>query len=101
MDHAAAQNLNPAFALAQAAAFAVAAEALDIHLGGRLGEGEVMGTEPHHSILTIQPLDKGFQAAFQVSHGDALVHHQTLDLMEQRGSGWHPQRRSGKPVRER
>ena len=35
--HAAAQNLDPALALADAAALAVAGKALHIHLGGGLG----------------------------------------------------------------
>ena len=39
MYHAAAQNLNPALALAQAAAFAVAVEALHVNLS----EGSVKG----------------------------------------------------------
>ena len=54
MYHAAAENLNPAFALAQAAAFPVAVEAHNVHFGTRLGEREMMRTEFYFGILSEQ-----------------------------------------------
>ena len=87
MYHAAAKDLDPAFALADAAALALAGEALHVHFGGRFGEGEMMRTEPHHRILAVQALDDRFQAALQVAHGDALIDDKPLDLMEDGGVG--------------
>ena len=46
-----------------------------------------MGTEPGDGIGTVDGLDDGVQCALQVRHGHALVHHQTLDLMEHGGVG--------------
>ena len=48
--HTAAQNLDPALALAQAAALAVAVEALNVQLGGRLGEREVVRAEADDGV---------------------------------------------------
>ena len=85
--HAAAQNFDPAFALADAAALAMAGKALDIDLGGGFGEGEVVRTEAHDGIFAVQALDDRFQAALEVAHGDALINDQALDLMEDGGVG--------------
>ena len=54
--------------LQSAAALAVAVEALDVHLGGRLGEGEVVRAEAHDRVLAVQPLGKHLQRALQVGH---------------------------------
>ena len=43
MDHAAAEDLQPAGALADGASLPGAQEALDVHLGGGFGEGKVAG----------------------------------------------------------
>ena len=61
--------------------------ALDVYLAGGLGEGEVVGTKPGDGIGAVDGLDDGVQRALQVRHGHALVHHQTLDLMEHGGVG--------------
>ena len=45
MNHAAAEDLYPAGALAEAAAFSAALEAGYVHLRARLCEREMMGTE--------------------------------------------------------
>ena len=82
MYHAAAQNFNPALAFTQAAAFAMAVEALYVNLCGRLGEGEMMGTETYHTVLAIQTLDKGFQCALQIGKRNSLIDHKALNLME-------------------
>ena len=83
MNHTAAENLNPALALAQTAAFAVAVKALYIQLCGWLGEWEVMWSETNNRVLAIQTFYKYLQGTFEVCHGDVFVHNQTLDLMEQ------------------
>ena len=85
--HAGAQHLDPTLALAGGAALAAALVALDVHLAGRLREGEVVGTEAGDGAGAVDGLDDGVQRAFQVRHGHALVHHQTLDLMEHGGVG--------------
>ena len=85
--HAGAQHFDPALALAGGAALAAALVALDVYLAGGLGEGEMVGTEPGDGIGTVDGLDDGVQCALQVRHGHALVHHQTLDLMEHGGVG--------------
>ncbi len=82
MDHACAEQFDPALALAHAAALAAALKALDIHLAAGLGEGEVMGAEAGPGFRTVQAVDELVQRALQVGEGDALVHHEPLDLME-------------------
>ena len=74
-------------ALAERAAFTVAAVALDIHLRRRLGEREVMRTETNNRVLAVQLLCEQLENALQVAHADALIDNQTLDLMEQRRVG--------------
>ena len=46
-----------------------------------------MGTEAGDGGGAVDFLDHGVQRALQVCHGHALVHHQTLDLMEHGGVG--------------
>ena len=94
MDHAGAQELNPALAVAGGADLAVhltsavAFVALHVHLAAGLGEGEVVGTEADHRILAVEPLAPAVsKAALQVAHGDALVYHQALHLVEHGGVG--------------
>ena len=87
VNHAAAEDLDPALALAERAAFTVAAVALDIHLRRRLGEREVMRTETNNRVLAVQLLCEQLENALQVAHADALIDNQTLDLMEQRRVG--------------
>ena len=83
MHHAAAEDLDPAFALAEWTALAAALKAADINFAAGLRKGEVVGTQTDFCILAVQTLGKGLQRAFQVCHGNALVYHQTLDLVEQ------------------
>ena len=89
VNHAAAQNLNPALTVAYRAVriLTVALEALIVHLSGRLGKREVVRTEADNRLLTVQLLRKHFENSLQIGHADALVDDQTLDLMEQRGMG--------------
>ena len=87
IDHAAAENLHPvgAFADAQHAAFTGAA---DIHFRRRFGEREIARAESHRQI---GHLEEGFgeidQAAFEMAHMSVLIDHQPLDLMEHRRMG--------------
>ncbi len=87
MHHPRAQNLNPARALADAAALAAAGGAGDVHLGAGFGEGEERGTEAHLGFRPVNFMGELLQHALQVAHGDPLVHHQALHLMEHRGMG--------------
>ena len=89
VNHAAAQNFNPALTVAYRTIriLAVALEALIVHLCGRLGEREVVRTEADNRLLAVQLLRKHFQNALQIGHADAFVDDQTFDLMEQRGMG--------------
>src|SRR5690606_5041843 len=50
MDHAAAHHLQPAGVATDPAALTPAVAALDIHLGGGLGEGEIGGPEAHRQV---------------------------------------------------
>ena len=82
MDHAAAKDLDPAAALAESAALAVAFEAAHVHLGAGLREGEMMGAELHPGICAEEFSGKFLQSPFQIGKGNILVNNQTLNLME-------------------
>ena len=64
MNHAAAEDFNPALALAETAAFSMAVEAHDVDFGGWLREGKVMGTEPDDGFLAVKTFDENFKGAF-------------------------------------
>ena len=85
--HAAAEDLDPALSLAERAARAVAAVALDIHFRGRLGEREVVRAEADDRVLAVQLFGEQLEDALEVGHADALIDNQTLDLVEQRRMG--------------
>ena len=87
MYRTAAEDLNPALALAEPAALAAALEAADIHLGAGLGEREVMRAELNLGFRSEHLLCKLCQGSLQVCEGDVLIHHKSLDLMEGRGMG--------------
>src|SRR3990170_2657914 len=87
MHHAAAENLEPLIALANAdlvTHFGVA----DIDFHRRLGEREIARAEAHFHLWH---LEEGFaellQHPFQVAEMGLLVDHQSLDLMEHRRVG--------------
>ena len=82
MHHPATENLDEALTLTQAAALATALEARDVHLGGGLGEGEVVGPETHLGLLTVHLLGEDFESTLEVTHGDALIDHQAFNLEE-------------------
>ena len=56
VDHAGAEHLYPALALAGGAACAVALVALNVHFAARLGEREVMGAEARDRVLAVEPV---------------------------------------------
>src|SRR4051794_2136493 len=89
--HAAAAPLDPALGRADAAGLpagfgggATALEALQVHLGGGLREGEVRRPEPGAHALAEHRHGEVVEGAAQVRHGDALVHDETFDLAEHR-----------------
>ena len=87
MNHTAAEDLNPAAALAETAAASAAFEAGHIHLGAGLREGEVMGTEFRLGLRSEKLFRELCQSTFKVCKGDAFVYNQALDLMEGRRMG--------------
>src|SRR6185295_4052104 len=82
VDHARAEDLQPAGILADPAALPAAEEALDVELDARLSKGEVARPEAHTRALAIQSLSERCQRALQIGKGDVLAHRQALDLME-------------------
>lgn len=82
MDHAGAEDLQPAFPLPdlQLAAGPVAA---DVDLGRGLGEGEMRGAEAQLDLIDLEEgAAELFQRPFQVGHRDVLPDRQPLDLVE-------------------
>ena len=86
VDHAAAQDLEPARALAHAATLAVvqmtraaAHAAADVGLGGRLGEREEVRAEARLAIgAEHRACRSSSSVPFEVAEGDALVDDQAL-----------------------
>ena len=66
---------------------AAADVALHGHVGGRLGEREVVRPQPGPQAGAEQRVDERLDRAAQVGHGQALVHRQALDLVEDRQVG--------------
>ncbi len=82
MNHAGAQKLDPALALADAAALSMALKALHIDLAGRLGKGEMVGAETRLCLRPVQPFYESVQGALQIAHSYALVHDKAFHLVE-------------------
>ena len=85
MDHAAAEDLDPAGSLTESAAFSAALEAGDIDLSGRLREREMMRTELCLRLRSEQLLCEYIERSFEIGKCYVLVDDQSLDLMEGRG----------------
>ena len=64
-----------------------AAEAGDVDLDARLGEGEVVRTDADVAIGAEDRAGEGQQGPLQVGEGDPLPHRQSLDLVEHRRVG--------------
>src|SRR6202020_2995228 len=87
MHHAAAENLQPVLALAEAD-FALVAAALDVHLERRLGEREERRPEAHIDVVALEEcLAELVQDPFEVAEMRALVDDEAFDLMELRRMG--------------
>src|SRR5271167_4970671 len=87
MHHAAAENLQPVFAFAEAD-FSLVALALDVDFQRGLGEREERWTEAHlYAVDLEEGLAEFLQNPFQVAEVRAFVDDQTLDLMEHRRVG--------------
>ena len=84
MNHARAEYLDPALALAHLAALAAAHKAGDVYLGGRLGKREMVRTEADARILAEHSAGEGLERSLEVAHGDVLVNDKSLKLMEHR-----------------
>lgn len=82
MDHAAAENFQPAGVFAHLTALAVAEEAGYVHLGAGFGEGEVAGAEAGLPVGTKHAAGELSQGAFEVSKGDVLADSQPFYLGE-------------------
>ena len=80
--HAGPQNLQPSRAGTDPAPFPPANEALNIHLGARLGEREETGPEPEPCLLSEHLMDKDREHPFQIRKGDSLVHQKSFDLVK-------------------
>src|SRR5579863_3091259 len=82
--HAAAENLHPVVALAEAD-FAFVAAALDVDFERRLGEGKKRRAKAHADAIDFEKrLEEFFENPFQVAEVRALVDDQSLDLMKHR-----------------
>src|SRR3954454_12415784 len=87
---AGAQQLDPALALAQRAARAVAqepvraVEAGDVELDAGLGEREEVGTQADVAVVAEDRLRERLQRAREVGQRDVLVDREALDLVELR-----------------
>ncbi len=87
VDHAAAQNLQPAVALAHLQ-HAPRPGTADIDLGRGFGKRKVAGAEPQFHLVDLEIGAAEFlQHPFQVGHADIAVNRQPLDLMEHRRVG--------------
>ena len=58
-----------------------------VQLGGGLGEGEEIRAQANLSLFAEHGAGHVLQGALQIGHGQALIHGQALNLMEDRGVG--------------
>ncbi len=82
IDHAAAEQLDPAGVLALAAACASAEDAADLHVGRGLGEGEEAGEEARLDGRAEERLHGVIERALEIGEGDVGVDAEAFDLME-------------------
>ena len=85
MNHTAAENLQP---IVSGADFQLCFrfQTADIHFCRGLGKRKIRRTITNRKLVQLkESLYKVIQAAFQMRHGNILVNHQTLDLVEHRG----------------
>src|SRR6516165_6716784 len=91
IDHAAASDLDPALRpahptriAARLGRSAAADVAFHRYVTGRLGEREVVGPEPRAQPHAEHRVHERLDRPAQVGHGQALVHREPLDLVEDR-----------------
>ena len=82
MNHAAAQDLQPAGVLADPTTRSTAEDAVYVHLGAGFSEGEVTASEAHLALRAEHLAGELDQHALQVGHGDVPPHGQPLHLVE-------------------
>ena len=85
--HARTEDFNPTLTFAKSATLAAAYKAGNVNLCGRLGKGEVVGTETYLCAVAEHSLCEKLKRTLEVAHGDALVNYKTLNLMEHGGVG--------------
>src|ERR1700693_6663525 len=84
MHHAAAQNLQPVLAFAEAD-LALVAAALDVDLERRLGERKERRPEPHVDVVDLEErLAELVQDPFEMAEMRTLVDDEAFDLVELR-----------------
>src|SRR5256714_9115490 len=87
MNHAAAENLQPVLAFAEAN-LALVSPALDVDLERGLGEREERRPKTHVDVVDLEErLAELVENPFEVAEMRGLVDDQTLDLMKLRGVG--------------
>ena len=87
VDHAAAEEFDPAGVFALAAAFAAAEDAGDLDVGGGFGEGEEAGEEAGFDVRPEQGFYGVVEGAFEVGEGDVGIDAEAFDLVEDGGVG--------------
>ncbi len=87
VDHAAAQEFDPAAVFALAAALASAEDAGDLNVGAGLGEGEEGREETGFDVAAEEGLHGVVERALEVGEGDVGVDAEAFDLMEDGGVG--------------
>src|SRR5207247_9906590 len=73
VDHAGAEDLEPAGLLAKPAAFAAADRAVDRHVDAGLDEGKVVATEADAPLLPEQPPRELEERPLEVGHRDSVI----------------------------
>src|SRR5512133_1379009 len=87
IDHSGPQYLQPTTLLTNPATLAATDHTGNVHLGRRLSKGKETGTQTHACFLSEKLIGKNCQHALKVTKSDALVHHQSFNLMKHRGMG--------------
>ena len=82
---AAAQDLDPARALADTAALAAANGAAHVHLGGRFRKREIGGAQTRLDVLAKHGVNERVERSLQIAERQSLVHDEALDLHKDGG----------------
>lgn len=87
VDHARAQNFQPAGLRTHPASFAATHDALNVHFRARAGERKKTGPEPHGRAFSKNLLHENIHDAFEVAEGNVAVDHEAFDLVKHRRVG--------------